>query len=248
MRAGPCEPAAPGSGPEHALDERLRFRRDVARLRARRLRHRRLRPSHRRLARQPDRPCRVRSRALEQAVRQRRPGAGLVHPSDRGLRYLSIRCTGRLAEAGTEPSAASVGDSCDTALAETVNGLFKAEVIDRRGPWRSFEAVEFAALERADRFNNRRLPEPIGHMPPAEAEARFHAALETRDVAAWPTNISLRQTRCGSVRCLRTPGFRLCGRWSGGSTWRGGSRPASTDRAIRRASCMAWRTFRGSGC
>ena len=85
--------------------------------------------------------------ALEQAVHQRRPGAGLVHHSDRGSQYLSIRYTERLAEAGIEPSVGSVGDSYDNALAETINGLFKAEVIHRRGPWRSSEAVEFATLE-----------------------------------------------------------------------------------------------------
>lgn len=122
--------------------------------------------------------------ALEQAVHQRRPGAGLVHHSDRGSQYLSIRYTERLAEAGIEPSVGSVGDSYDNALAETINGLFKAEVIHRRGPWRSFEAVEFATLEWVDWFNNRRILEPIGNIPPAEAEANFSAVLETRDEAA----------------------------------------------------------------
>ena len=82
--------------------------------------------------------------ALEQAVHQRQPGSGLVHHSDRGSQYLSIRYTERLAEAGIEPSVGSVGDSYDNALAETINGLFKAEVIHRRGPWRSFDAVEYA--------------------------------------------------------------------------------------------------------
>ena len=85
--------------------------------------------------------------ALEQAVHQRQPGSGLTHHSDRGLQYLPIRYTERLAEAGIEPSVGSVGDSYDNALAETVNGLFKAEVIHRRGPWRSFDAVEYATLE-----------------------------------------------------------------------------------------------------
>ena len=122
--------------------------------------------------------------ALEQAVHQRRPGAGLVHHSDRGSQYLSIRYTERLAEAGIEPSVGSVGDSYDNALAETINGLFKAELIHRRGPWRSFEAVEFATLEWVDWFNNRPLLEPIGNVPPAEAEAAFYDALETHDVAA----------------------------------------------------------------
>ena len=98
--------------------------------------------------------------------------------------YLSIRYTERLAEAGIEPSVGSVGDSYDNALAETINGLFKTEVIHRRGPWRSFEAVEFATLEWVDWFNNRRLLEPIGNIPPAEAEANFSAALERSDMAA----------------------------------------------------------------
>jgi transposase InsO family protein len=122
--------------------------------------------------------------ALEQAVHQRQPGSGLEHHSDRGSQYLSIRYTDRLAEAGIEPSVGSVGDSYDNALAETINGLFKAEVIHRRGPWRSFDAVEYATLEWVDWFNNRRLLEPIGNIPPAEAEANFYAALETEDMAA----------------------------------------------------------------
>lgn len=124
--------------------------------------------------------------ALEQAVHDRRPtkAMGLVHHSDRGSQYLSIRYTERLGEAGIEPSVGSVGDSYDNALAETINGLYKAEVIHRRGPWRSFEAVEYATLEWVDWFNNRRLLEPIGNIPPAEAEANFYAALETEDMAA----------------------------------------------------------------
>jgi len=115
--------------------------------------------------------------ALEQALHARRPteGSGLVHHSDRGVQYVSIRYTERLAEAGIEPSVGSVGDSYDNALAETVIGLFKTEVIHRRGPWRSFEAVEFATLEWVDWFNNKRLLEPIGNMPPVEAEARYYA-------------------------------------------------------------------------
>lgn len=124
--------------------------------------------------------------ALEQAVHERRPtkGMGLVHHGDRGSQYLSIRYSERLAEAGIEPSVGSVGDSYNNALAKTINGLFKAEVIHRRGPWRSFEAVEHATLEWVDWFNNRRLLEPIGNIPPAEAEANFYAALETEDMAA----------------------------------------------------------------
>jgi putative transposase len=89
-----------------------------------------------------------------------------------------------LIEAGLVPSVGSVGDSYDNALAETINGLYKAEVIHRRGPWRSFEAVEFATLEWVDWFNNRRLLEPIGNIPPAEAEARYYAQLDTHAIAA----------------------------------------------------------------
>jgi putative transposase len=124
--------------------------------------------------------------ALEQALHERRPvrGSGLVHHSDRGVQYVSIKYTERLAAAGIEPSVGSVGDSYDNALAETINGLYKAEVIHRRGPWRSFEAVEFATLEWVDWFNNRRLLEPIGNIPPAEAEAAYYAQLEMTHIAA----------------------------------------------------------------
>ena len=124
--------------------------------------------------------------ALEQALHERRPvhGGGLVHHSDRGVQYVSIKYTERLVEAGIEPSVGSVGDSYDNALAETINGLYKAEVIHRRGPWRSFEAVEFATLEWVDWFNNRRLLEPIGNIPPAEAEERYYAMLDKPAMAA----------------------------------------------------------------
>ena len=124
--------------------------------------------------------------ALEQALHDRRPvhRGGLVHHSDRGSQYLSIKYTERLAEAGIEPSVGSVGDSYDNALAETINGLYKAEVIHRRGPWRTMEVVEFATLEWVDWFNNRRLLEPIGNIPPAEAEERYYAMLAETAVAA----------------------------------------------------------------
>jgi transposase InsO family protein len=124
--------------------------------------------------------------ALEQAIHERKPvqGDGLIHHSDRGSQYLSITYTERLAEAGIEPSVGSVGDSYDNALAETINGLYKAEVIHRRGPWRSFEAVEYATLEWVDWFNNRRLLEPIGNIPPAEAEAQYYAMLDELPMAA----------------------------------------------------------------
>ncbi|WP_125956792.1 IS3 family transposase [Novosphingobium sp. MD-1] len=124
--------------------------------------------------------------ALEQAIHDRRPvhRGGLIHHSDRGSQYVSIKYTERLAEAGIEPSVGSVGDSYDNALAETINGLYKAEVIHRRGPWRSFEAVEYATLEWVDWFNNRRLLAPIGNIPPAEAEERYYAMLDDTPMAA----------------------------------------------------------------
>jgi len=123
---------------------------------------------------------------------------GLIHHSDRGSQYVSIKYTERLAEAGIEPSVGSVGDSYDNALAETINGLYKAEAVHRRGPWRSFEAVELATLEWVDWFDNRRLLEPIGNIPPAEAEARYYAQFEELAMVARLKLNRLRKTRCGS--------------------------------------------------
>ena len=120
--------------------------------------------------------------ALEQALHARRPAGdeGLIHHSDRGVQYVSIRYSERLAEAGIEPSVGSVGDSYDNALAETINGLYKAEVIHRRS-WRNLEAVELATLDWVDWFNHKRLLGPIGNIPPAEAEAVYH--LQQRELA-----------------------------------------------------------------
>lgn len=114
--------------------------------------------------------------ALEQAIHARRCDAftGLVHHSDRGTQYLSMRYTDRLVDAGIAPSVGSQGDAFDNALAETVIGLFKTEVIRRRGPWRTLEAVEFATLAWVDWFNMRRLLGPIGDVPPAEFEAKYY--------------------------------------------------------------------------
>jgi putative transposase len=114
--------------------------------------------------------------ALEQAIYDRcgKVIKGLVHHSDRGTQYLSMRYSDRLAEAGIAPSVGSCGDSYDNALAESVIGLFKTEVIRRKGPWRHLEAVEFATLDWVDWFNHRRLLEPIGYVPPAEYEARYY--------------------------------------------------------------------------
>ena len=136
------------------------------------------------------------SRTAAGRLRPRCPGAGAPRPPARpraaassitataASQYVSIRYTERLAEAGIEPSVGSVGDSYDNALAETIIGLYKTEVIRRRGPWRSLEAVEFATLEWVDWFNNRRLLEPIGNIPPAEAEARYYAQIEDVAMAA----------------------------------------------------------------
>jgi transposase InsO family protein len=122
----------------------------------------------------------------KQALHQRRPlrQDGLVHHSDRGSQYLAIRYSERLTEAGIEASVGSVGDSYDNALAETINGLYKAELIRRRGPWRSHDQLELATLEWVDWFNNRRLLEPIGNIPPAEAEARYYAQLNEHAMVA----------------------------------------------------------------
>jgi putative transposase len=113
--------------------------------------------------------------ALEMAIWRRQAGLeGLVHHSDRGGQYLSIRYTQRLAEAGAVTSVGSRGDSFDNALAETIIGLYKTELIRRRGPWKGLDEVEYATLEWVDWFNHRRLLEPIGHIPPAEFEAAYH--------------------------------------------------------------------------
>ena len=114
--------------------------------------------------------------ALDQAIYERcgEDVGDLIHHSDRGSQYLAMRYTERLADAGIEPSIGSRGDAYDNALAESVIGLFKTEVIRLKGPWRHLEAVEFATLDWVDWFNHRRLLEPIGYLPPAEYEARYH--------------------------------------------------------------------------
>lgn len=122
--------------------------------------------------------------ALEQALHARQVGEGLIHHSDRGSQYLGIRYSERLKDAGVEASVGSTGDSYDNAMAETIIGLFKTEVIHARGPWRSLDAVEYATLEWVDWFNNRRLLEPIGHMPPAEFEAAYYRQQSGLAIAA----------------------------------------------------------------
>ena len=120
--------------------------------------------------------------ALEQALYARQPerDSSLIHHSDRGSQYVSIRYSERLAEAGIEPSVGSKGDSYDNALAETINGLYKAELIHRRAPWKSKEAVELATLEWVAWFNHHRLLEPIGYIPPVEAEANYYRQLASQ--------------------------------------------------------------------
>jgi len=117
--------------------------------------------------------------ALEQALHARPCKESLIHHSDRGVQYLSIRYTERLTEAGIEASVGSVGDSYDNAMAESVNGLYKTEVIKHGGPWRSAEAVEYATFVWVDWFNNRRLLGPIGHVPPREFELDYYRAQES---------------------------------------------------------------------
>jgi len=123
--------------------------------------------------------------ALEQALYARQPerDSSLVHHSDRGSQYVSIRYSERLAVAGVEPSVGSKGDSYDNALAETINGLYKAELIHRRAPWKTKEAVELATLEWVSWFNHHRLLEPVGYIPPAEAEANYYRRLASQSTA-----------------------------------------------------------------
>ena len=121
---------------------------------------------------------------LPRSLYSRTGTQGLVHHSDRGSQYLSIRYTERLAEAGIESSLGSVGDSYDNALAESIIGLYKTEVIWPRGPWKNIEEVEYATLEWVDWFNNKRLLEPIGNIPPAELEQAYYEQLESQPKAA----------------------------------------------------------------
>jgi putative transposase len=122
--------------------------------------------------------------ALEQALWSRSRAKGVVHHSDRGSQYLSIRYTERLRQAGAEPSVGSVGDSYDYSLAETIIGLYKTEVIHRRGPWRKLDDVEYATLEWVDWFNNRRLLESIGNLPPSEFELLYYRQFDESATAA----------------------------------------------------------------
>ena len=155
--------------------------------------------------------------ALEQALYARQPerDSSLIHHSDRGSQYVRIRYSDCLAEAGVEPSVGSKGDSYDNALAETINGLYKAELIHRRAPWKTKEAVELATLEWVAWFNNDRLLEPIGYIPPAEAEANYywHLASQAAAVVACLKPQNLHDFRGRSVTTLRSGDL-----WSPGST------------------------------
>lgn len=143
--------------------------------------------------------------ALEQALYARQPGrdGALVCHSDRGSQDVSIRYTERLAEAGIEPSVGSKGDSYDNALAETINGLYKAELIHRRVPWKTRESVELATLEWVAWFNNHRLMAPLGYVPPAEYEANYYRQLEQQAMSAWLKRRGLHGSRGGSVMLVR---------------------------------------------
>ncbi len=162
--------------------------------------------------------------ALDQALHDRRPvkRGGLVHHSDRGSQYVSIRYSERLAEAGIEPSVGSVGDSYDNALAETINGLYKAEVIHRRAPWRNFEAVEFATLEWVDWFNYRRLLEP-SRISRLQRQKNDTTPCWTHQL--WPHNLN--QTVFGKAGAVHH---------DGGSA---GEERTAQIRSLERSSCSA---------
>lgn len=124
--------------------------------------------------------------ALEQAIYARQPSAqdALIHHSDRGAQYVSIRYSERLDEAGIAPSVGSKGDSYDNALAETINGLYKAELIHHRGPWKTRETLELATLEWVSWYNHQRLMGSLGYIPPVEAEANYYSQLNRQAAMA----------------------------------------------------------------
>ena len=157
---------------------------DSQRLRVRRVRDRRVLAPNCRLVRLPDPPDYLALKTLEHAIAERGADNELVHHSDRGVQYLSIRYTQRLADAGIQASVGSVGSSYDNALAETINGLFKTELIRREGPWRNAEDVELATLAWVHWFNHHRLLEPLGYVPPAEFESAFYEHQVAQEEAA----------------------------------------------------------------
>jgi hypothetical protein len=149
---------------------------------------------------------------LEQALYARQPkhSVALVHHSDRGSQYVSLRYRERLAEAGVEPSVSSKGDNYDNALVETINRLYKAELIHRRAPWETNEAVELATLAWASSFNHHHLLQPLGYIPLAEAEANDYKKLSSQALPARFTLTGLHESRVGTVSwlcdCLRLVG------------------------------------------
>jgi transposase InsO family protein len=178
---------------------------DLVRLCVRGLGHRRLQPLSGRLAGRPlatHRPGP--GRPGDGHLAPADPAGGLVHHSDRGSQYLAIRYTERLAEAGAVTSVGSRGDSYDNALAETIIGLYKTELVRRHGPWKGLDEVEYATLEGVDWFNHRRLLAPIGYVPPAEFEAAFHRKENPSDPARLKQQIQLPDsTRPGADQSLR---------------------------------------------
>ena len=169
--------------------------------------------------------------ALEQALWARDVKGKLIHHSDRGSQYVSIRYTERLKDAGVEPSVGSVGDSYDNALAESINRLYKTELIRRKGPWRNLESVEYATLEWVDWFNNRRLLEPIGNIPPAEFESAYYAIEEASTEVVGLTYIGLRGTRGGSGRVATSCVFNAYHQFKAGSIQSSAQHIAQLDNA-----------------
>ena len=223
---------------ESTLGRRFHIRRDLGGVRIRGFRHRCVFSPHHRLARRSLDAHRLGPGCARAGAVGALRSQGVIHHSDRGCQYLSIRYTERLEEAGVEPSVGSVGDSYDNALAESVIGLFKTEVIHRRGPWRKLDDVEYATLEWVDWFNNRRLLEPIGNIPPAEFELMYYRQQdESADRGLTQTGVSgnpgavHHRSRAGLVHrqsMSRCPAQRKKGRAPGTS-----SRPNMTSFCVR---------------
>lgn len=156
--------------------------------------------------------------ALEQALHARKPVGPdrLIHHSNRDVQYVSIRYTERLAEAGLEPSVGSVGDSYDNPLTETINGLYKAEVIHRKSSWRTHDEVEWATRTWIDWFNNRRLLEPIGSIPPAEAEANYYSKHKQPNESAMSERVSGKSGAVHPAIPASLGGKRITSRWLSG--------------------------------
>jgi len=176
---GSCAATVPRGLADPALGCRLHLRRDVAWFRVRRLRDRCLLAPHLRLAGAYDDAHRAVLDAFEQVLHDREFDGPLIVHTYRGSHYVSMRYMERVLAASAAPSVGSLGDAYDNALAESVIGLYTTEVIRRRGPWRGFEGVEYATLERVAWFNAKRLLEPLGYIPPAEFEKHYHRTQAT---------------------------------------------------------------------